>query len=102
MMLVSTKHHIYNLKKWKVIRVYKNADIGSFDKMGFFLPFPGFSLNKFPFVIVSSKKNIKIINVNDDYMEPFIKTKQTVTYGQEAFFFMKSQFGMILNFTTGR
>ena len=85
-MLYSTDNHIFNLKDWKIIQTYENtvySDIGNFGKMGFFLPLPGFDLESFPFIIVSARESIKIINVNEEssYMEPLINTKPTATYG---------------------
>ena len=102
-MLVSSKKTIFNLHDWEVHHVYDNKVFkDNFDRKGFFLPVLGFDLETFPFFIVSGRNNIKLINVNTDYIEPLIKTKATVTYGQAAFFFIKTDFGMMLNFTTGR
>ena len=103
-MLVSTKKNIFNLQDWQMLHVYENnlSLRANFDKMGYFLPMPGFDLETFPFMIVSGAKSIKILNVNTDYMEALVKTKATATYGQEAFFFRKREFGIELNFTTGR
>ena len=102
-MLVSSKKSIFNLHDWKVHHIYENKAFKvNFDKMGYFLPVPGFDLETFPFIIVSGRKSIKILNVNTNYMEPLVKTQATVTYGQEAFFIIEAEFGMVLNFTTGR
>ena len=102
-MLVSSKKTIFNLHNWQVHHVYDNTVYkDNFDRKGYFLPVLGFDLEKFPFIVVSGQNDIKLINVNTDYIEPLIKTKATVTYGQEPFFFIKSDFGMTLNFTTGR
>ena len=40
--------------------------------------------------------------MNSGYIHPLVFCKSTATYGQEAFFFLKTDLGIILNFVTGR
>ena len=43
-----------------------------------------------------------IVNLNSEYIEPFMIAKSTVEFGQQAFFFKKEEFVLSMHFTEKR
>ena len=70
--------------------------------MGFFMPLPDYNEEDYPFLIVSGKFSVALLNVKTGYFEPLINTKASVSYNQPAFFFQRTKFGVKLNLSTGR
>ena len=67
---------------------------------GFLMPLPDFNLENFPFLIVSGKFSIALLNVKTGYFEPIVKASTSLMYGQQAFFFQRTDFGVKLNIAT--
>ena len=108
-MVVTTLFRVFIVHDWKVIKEVPDAiEHGeTWDKMGFFMPFPNydedgqikrgdgntvknmynFNIDKLPFIIISARFSIWLLNVVTGYIAPFISTKASVSYGQQAFFF---------------
>ena len=74
----------------------------TWDKMGFFMPLPGFNSDNFPFLIISGNSSIAVLNAKTCYFEPIIFTSASLSYSQQAFFFQKADFGLKLNIATRR
>ena len=49
---------------------------------GFLMPLPDFNLENFPFLIVSGKFSIALLNVKTGYFEPIVKASTSLMYGQ--------------------
>ena len=88
-MVVTSKFRIFILKDWKLNRtVPENIELGlSWEKMGFMKLFPDFDVENFPFLLISARFSIVLLNVKTGYLTPFIITKATITCDQQAFCF---------------
>ena len=102
-MVVTTLDKIFIMKDWEIIKVHHSKKSQeTWEKMGFFMPLPNYSEEDYPFLIVSGKFSVALLNVKTGYFEPLINTKASVSYNQQAFSFQRTKFGVKLNLSTGR
>ena len=102
-MIVSGRdpNHLFIVLNWKVIHKIIDPDVKNVEKISFTL-FPSFSLERFPFMVISGESSINIVNVSTGYEDVLIKARRSVDHlAQTACFFTTDSNKVItMHFTT--
>ena len=81
LLLTTHSAKVLLFQDWSCTQIYNEESLIN-DCKWFLHPLPDFHEDSFPFVACSGSSYINLINVNTDYMEPFVET-ETSCWGQQ-------------------
>ena len=102
MIVSNSKSHTFLVHDWQVVHKITDPDQNNKYKRSFTL-FPGFSLDKLPFIITCGDSSFSIINVAQAHLDVLIKAKtSTMDYVQQTACFFTTDDGetATMHFTT--
>ena len=107
--IIVSSQSILLFEDWTCLKEYRDEDPTNYYTisfgtsvvpLGYLEIIPGFK--DIPILLLAGASTISIINLNDQYHEPFIIAENTSAFAQQAFFFKKEDFGLSIYFTIKR